>query len=59
MKIKHVVDYVFFDRGAETEMVYAYCGYSEESSGSGKHTVDVGEISCERCLRLSKEGLDQ
>jgi len=54
MKIKHVVEGSTYSRSTERSEVYAYCGYAEEASGSGKHTVDKGEVDCEVCHRLAK-----
>ena len=54
MRTKHVVDHSFYSHSTERSEVFAFCGYSEEASGSGKHTVDKGEVDCEVCHRLAK-----
>lgn len=54
MTTKHIVQGRSYCRSTERYEVFAYCGYSEEASGSGKHDVDKGEEPCKACARLER-----
>jgi len=53
-KLKHIVAHRSYCHGTERYEVIAYCGYFEEASGSGRHTVDVGDTPCDECKRREK-----
>lgn len=57
-KLRHIVQTSHYCASTERNEVTAYCGYSEEASGSGRHTVDVGQKACEECLRREKLDVD-
>ena len=40
--------------GTERWEVFAFCGASQECSGSGKHGM-VGKATCPECIRLEKQ----
>lgn len=54
-KVKHIVRDRVFCASTERNEVVAYCGYSEEASGSGRHTVDVGDTDCLECKRRERQ----
>lgn len=51
VKVRHIVERRVYCASTERYEVFAYCGYSEEAAGSGRHTVNVGDVPCVECHR--------
>ena len=58
MKLKHIVEGRAYCHSTERYEVYALCGYSEEASGSGRHTVNVGDELCPQCKIIEAKIVD-
>lgn len=58
MKLRHIVSHFLRSNSTERTEVLAWCGESEEASGSGEHTLDKGDELCKVCERLAKANED-
>lgn len=54
-KTKHVVSHRTLCAETERYEVHAYCGVTEEASGSGHTTIDEGDEDCPACARTIEE----